>query len=107
MSSVTAGGGNAVEAAANALAAAMPALHRGFMSDLSADDSGCTALAALCTPGMVHVASAGDCRCVLWRTSDGGEHQLVTLNEDMYSGVNTTHGQGLPHARNSSKHQAS
>jgi len=31
------------------------------------DESGCTALAALCVPGRVFVANAGDCGCVLWR----------------------------------------
>lgn len=42
-----------------------------------ADDSGCTALAALCLPGRVLVANAGDCQCCLWRGQS-----MVPLNKE-------------------------
>jgi protein phosphatase 1L len=63
-------------AVARALQAAFVDLHESFVHSAAADDSGCTALAALCLPGQVFVASAGDCRCALWR----GEDELVALN---------------------------
>ena len=48
-------------------------LNDGFLAGATADDSGCTTLAAVClpaqasAPGHVLVANAGDCVCVLWR----------------------------------------
>ena len=53
--------------ASSALASAYMALNERFLSSAMADDSGCTALAALCLPDEVIVANAGDCQCWLWR----------------------------------------
>ena len=66
-----------------ALTSTFPMLHERFTHSLGADESGCTALAALCLPGAVHVANAGDCRCVLWSTDPStGEHSIKRLNEE-------------------------
>jgi len=74
---------DAVGAAHEAMMSSFPDLHAGWMKSLGADESGCTALAALCTPTRVLVANAGDCRCVLWRTdAASGEHQLVAMNDE-------------------------
>ena len=66
---------SAADQAEAALKNAFLALHDAFLTSSAADDSGCTALAVLCLPGVVVTASAGDCRCVLWR-----DDSLVTLN---------------------------
>ena len=68
--------------AADALRHVFTDLHEGFVRSTGADDSGCTALAALSTADDVLVANAGDCRCVLWRVDAHGEQQLVELNEE-------------------------
>ena len=76
-------------AMAAALATTFPTLHDSFVTSLEADQSGCTALAAVCTQGAIHVANAGDCRCVLWRAhAASGTHELVSLN--------VQHNAGLP-----------
>ena len=68
---------------AGAMRAAFPELNESFTGSMGADDSGCTALAAVCTPTSVHVANAGDCRCVLWRTNPtSGQDELVPLNDE-------------------------
>ena len=75
-----------VDVAATSLQAAFVALNESFAASATADDSGCTALAALCLPapssngatsGHVLVANAGDCVCVLWRGDT-----LVPLNAE-------------------------
>lgn len=53
------------------------ALHDGFLRSPAADESGCTALATLCTPSRVWIANAGDCQCHLWRGDT-----LVQLTEE-------------------------
>ena len=60
-----------------ALQATFIALHEGFLRSAGADDSGCTALAAVCTPHSVWLANAGDCQCHLWR----GE-ELIRLTQE-------------------------
>ena len=60
-----------------ALHATFAALHEGFLRSAGADDSGCTALAAVCTPHSVWLANAGDCQCYLWR----GE-ELIRLTQE-------------------------
>jgi len=55
------------ESPMGALTAAFLALNDGFLRNHTADDSGCTALAALVVAGRLHVANAGDCQCCLWR----------------------------------------
>ena len=60
-----------------ALQATFIALHESFLRSAGADDSGCTALAAVCTPHSVWLANAGDCQCYLWR----GE-ELIRLTQE-------------------------
>lgn len=62
----------------DALSKAFVSLNDGFLASPAADDSGCTALAALCLPMEVLLANAGDCQCCVWREGD----ELVTLNTE-------------------------
>jgi len=60
-----------------ALHASFVAMHEGFLRSVTADDSGCTALGIVCTPGRVWIANAGDCQCHLWRGDE-----LLCLTEE-------------------------
>ncbi len=50
-----------------ALSRAFPRLNARFLAEFPRDDSGCTALAAICTPEVITVANAGDGQAWLWR----------------------------------------
>jgi serine/threonine protein phosphatase PrpC len=69
--------GASTSAAADALRRCFDDLNRSFLESAGADDSGATALAALCMPDRLLVANAGDCRAVLWRGD-----ALVPLTRD-------------------------
>lgn len=90
--------------AADALRHTFVHLHDAFTSSLGADASGCTALAALCVPGSLLVANAGDCRCVLWRTDEasGG-----TLPSHLHQRSRAARRDSSPIRRSSSRAQHS